>query len=262
MDKETNYYPFGMEYEGFQGTNTQLPTYRYGFQGQEKQTETGWSSFKWRNSIPELGRFFNVDPLSEKYAYQSHYNFSENRVVDGRELEGLEWVSALIRAVPLLENSSVKPSPIVETVTKTTETTGKVTNEHHLIPRQHKNHEIVRQAREEGYKFEGKENKLTVEKFNKTTGEGRHANHPKLNEQVKQLLDKIPKSEALNGVRNLRDKAKDAINNNPDTKLNDLKLKTAPPVETDNLRVTPAPAPKIMPVPKPKDPCNGIPGCA
>ncbi len=54
------------------------------------QKETGWSSFKWRNSIPELGRFFNVDPLSEKYAYQSHYNFAENRVVDARELEGLE----------------------------------------------------------------------------------------------------------------------------------------------------------------------------
>ncbi|WP_185247220.1 GH-E family nuclease [Chryseobacterium bernardetii] len=33
-----------------------------------------------------------MDPLSEKYAYQSHYNFSENRVVDGRELEGLEWI--------------------------------------------------------------------------------------------------------------------------------------------------------------------------
>lgn len=40
-----------------------------------------------------MGRFFNADPLSEKYAYQSHYNFSENRVTDGRELEGLEWVS-------------------------------------------------------------------------------------------------------------------------------------------------------------------------
>ncbi len=40
-----------------------------------------------------MARFFNVDPLSEDYAYQSHYNFSENRVVDGRELEGLEWQS-------------------------------------------------------------------------------------------------------------------------------------------------------------------------
>ncbi|WP_228449436.1 hypothetical protein [Chryseobacterium sp. 2VB] len=37
-----------------------------------------------------MARFFNVDPLSEQYDYQSHYNFSENRVVDARELEGLE----------------------------------------------------------------------------------------------------------------------------------------------------------------------------
>ncbi|VEH21402.1 Uncharacterised protein [Chryseobacterium nakagawai] len=42
--------------------------------------------------MPDVGRFFNIDPLSEKYAYQSHYNFSENRVVDARELEGLEAV--------------------------------------------------------------------------------------------------------------------------------------------------------------------------
>ncbi|MCD1117462.1 hypothetical protein LO744_11385 [Chryseobacterium sp. C-17] len=54
--------------------------------------ETGFYSFKWRNYMPDVGRFFNVDPLSEKYAYQSHYNFSENRVVDARELEGLEKV--------------------------------------------------------------------------------------------------------------------------------------------------------------------------
>ncbi|HUN04174.1 MAG TPA: RHS repeat-associated core domain-containing protein, partial [Niabella sp.] len=67
------------------------PNYLYAFQGQERQQETGWDSFKWRNYDPSMGRFFNADPLSEKYAYQSHYNFSENRVVDGR---GLEWVSA------------------------------------------------------------------------------------------------------------------------------------------------------------------------
>ena len=62
----------------------------YKYQGQELQ-ETGWYSFKWRNYMPDVGRFFNVDPLSKKYSYQSHYNFSENRVIDGKELEGLEW---------------------------------------------------------------------------------------------------------------------------------------------------------------------------
>jgi hypothetical protein len=52
-----------------------------------------WNQFKWRNHQPDIGRFFNVDPLSEKYVYNSPYAFSENRVVDGVELEGLEWSS-------------------------------------------------------------------------------------------------------------------------------------------------------------------------
>lgn len=94
IDKATDYYPFGLEHQN--GVNPSLtPSYKYGFQEQEKQEETGWSSFKWRNYDPSIGRFFNVDPLSEKYAYQSHYNFSENAVINARELEGLEKVIVL-----------------------------------------------------------------------------------------------------------------------------------------------------------------------
>ncbi|OCA77103.1 hypothetical protein BBI01_01175 [Chryseobacterium artocarpi] len=91
IDRVTNYYPFGLEFnENIVPYNSISPNYRYTTQKQEKQEDTGWSSFKWRNYDPTIGRFFNVDPLSEKYAYQSHYNFSENRVVDAREIEGLE----------------------------------------------------------------------------------------------------------------------------------------------------------------------------
>jgi AcrR family transcriptional regulator len=35
----------------------------------------------------------SIDPLAEEYSYQSPYNFSENRVIDGIELEGLERLS-------------------------------------------------------------------------------------------------------------------------------------------------------------------------
>ncbi|PWN64104.1 hypothetical protein C1634_005785 [Chryseobacterium viscerum] len=91
MDRANHYYPFGLEFGGELNTSNSItPNYKYSTQGQEKQIETGWSSYRWRNYDPAMARFFNVDPLSEKYAYQSHYNFSENRVVDGRELEGLE----------------------------------------------------------------------------------------------------------------------------------------------------------------------------
>ena len=87
-----DYYPFGMNHlktgNAFFGSGS-YKSYKY--QGQELQ-ETGFYSFKWRNYMPDVGRFFNIDPLSEKYAYQSHYNFSENAVVAHRELEGLEKI--------------------------------------------------------------------------------------------------------------------------------------------------------------------------
>lgn len=115
---ENHYYPFGLRHEihypssrnrDFRGAeglnggqigepvelvNVTKTEYMYKYQGQERQDELGlnWYSFKWRNYMPDIGRFFNVDPLSEQYSYQSHYNFSENRVVDGIELEGLEVV--------------------------------------------------------------------------------------------------------------------------------------------------------------------------
>jgi hypothetical protein len=43
---------------------------------------------------PRIGRFFAVDPLTKKYPHNSPYAFSENRVVDGIELEGLEFYKA------------------------------------------------------------------------------------------------------------------------------------------------------------------------
>ncbi|MCJ7933150.1 MAG: polymorphic toxin type 8 domain-containing protein [Chryseobacterium sp.] len=85
-----DYYPFGMNHLKSGNAYFGGGSYKnYKMQGQELQ-ETGFYAYKWRNYMPDVGRFFNVDPLSEEYAYQSHYNFSENRVIDNVELEGLE----------------------------------------------------------------------------------------------------------------------------------------------------------------------------
>jgi RHS repeat-associated protein len=91
IDDAVDFYPFGFEH-GTIATSIVTPSYKYSFQSQEKQIHTGWNSFKWRNYDPSIGRFFNVDPLAESFLYNSTYAFAENRVIDGRELEGLEWV--------------------------------------------------------------------------------------------------------------------------------------------------------------------------
>lgn len=69
--------------------------YRFGFQGQEKDDEvygaTGTSyNYTYRMHDARVGRFLSIDPLASKYAYNSPYAFSENRVIDAVELEGLE----------------------------------------------------------------------------------------------------------------------------------------------------------------------------
>jgi len=89
--EESNYYPFGLKHEGY-NTSVGNAAYQYKYQGQELQ-ETGFYSFKWRNYMPDVGRFTTIDPLAESFPYNSTYAFAENRVIDGRELEGLEWVS-------------------------------------------------------------------------------------------------------------------------------------------------------------------------
>ena len=67
-----------------------------GFQGQEIDDEIKGEgnsvNFKYRMQDPRIGRFFAVDPLAAKYAYNSPYAFSENRLIAFIELEGLEKV--------------------------------------------------------------------------------------------------------------------------------------------------------------------------
>lgn len=94
-----DYFPFGLAYN----TNSQEGSLYnpWKFQGQEHIDELGvnWDSFKFRNHQPDIGRFFNIDPLSEKYYYSSPYAFSENKVTAHIELEGLESVHFTVRPV-------------------------------------------------------------------------------------------------------------------------------------------------------------------
>lgn len=56
----------------------------------DEDMDINYVQFKWRNHDPQIGRFIEVDPLSEKYLYNSIYAFSENHVTTHIELEGLE----------------------------------------------------------------------------------------------------------------------------------------------------------------------------
>ena len=99
--EESNYYPFGLQHKGYNNTissNGNSVAQKKGFQDQMLDDELGlnWNTFKYRNYDPSLARFHNIDPLAEDYYYNSTYAFSENKVIQYNELEGLEATLPMI----------------------------------------------------------------------------------------------------------------------------------------------------------------------
>ena len=78
------------------GRNYSSGGYRFGYQGQEKDDEIkgSWNSINYalRMHDSRLGRFLSIDPLAKHFAGNSPYAFCQNRVIDGIELEGAEYV--------------------------------------------------------------------------------------------------------------------------------------------------------------------------
>ncbi|MCP9750051.1 hypothetical protein [Ferruginibacter sp. HRS2-29] len=93
--EETHYYPFGLTMAGISSKAAGVtPNKEKTFQDQRFDDDLGlnWVQFKWRNHDPQIGRFIEIDPLADKYVYNSTYAFSENKVTSHVELECLEAV--------------------------------------------------------------------------------------------------------------------------------------------------------------------------
>src|SRR5690606_17003150 len=94
--------PFGLVMQGISSSAANITPNKIKFQEQELATKefsdgSGLEmyEFKWRMHDPQTGSFWQIDPLADKYAYNSTYAFSENHVTSHRELEGLEKVLAI-----------------------------------------------------------------------------------------------------------------------------------------------------------------------
>ena len=157
-----DYYPFGLTYNSYQRENA-VPN-RWKFQGQEHidDLDLGWNSFKWRNQDPSVGRFFNIDPLAEKYVYNSPYAFSENDVVSAVELEGLEKLRVTnysqIQSNKIRENLYAK-NKVVETPVTYANSRGKKIRE--INKRNDEVMRVVSYGSENGFSDDYMVNRLT-----------------------------------------------------------------------------------------------------
>lgn len=92
--EESNYYPFGLQHEGYNNAAI-LTDYPYKFNGKELQVEIGMYDYGARYYMPSIGRWINVDPLAEKMPSWSPYAYAfDNPIIftdpDGREPEHID----------------------------------------------------------------------------------------------------------------------------------------------------------------------------
>jgi len=82
----TDYYPFGMPMPGRQIVGGE--PYRYAFQGQEKDPETGKEAFQLRLWDSRIGRWLTTDPAGQ---YHSPYLGMGNNPMNGVDPDGAFW---------------------------------------------------------------------------------------------------------------------------------------------------------------------------
>ena len=88
---ETNdYYPFGLRWED--GGSLYDPSNRFRYNGKEEQAYFGtpYSDYGARQYDPVLGRWFSLDPLSEKYYGISPYAFCNNNPINFVDPDGMD----------------------------------------------------------------------------------------------------------------------------------------------------------------------------
>lgn len=226
------------------------------------------------------GRWISPDPLSEQFQEWTPYNLSFNNPLkfidpDGRAPEDATECCWWLRLMPLFEESSIKPN-IIETATKVSEAGSKQSEavtkaqqEHFNLGRYVEEKQLAEMGKEKNTKtFEftdpktGKTGKTIPDAMTDKGGtiEIKHVAKQSL---TKQLLGQLEISKA-NGQEALLKLNKSAEVTEP-LKNSGINIQRyVPPVKPkiDNMKINPAPAPKLLPAAKPKDGCRGIPGCA
>jgi len=98
-----DYYPFGMNMQGYSSAFDSAGGIYNNKYNQKELQETGFYDYGWRQYMPDLGRWFGMDKLSEKFHSASPYAYVMNNPIsffdpDGRDMQMPGWLQNLWNA--------------------------------------------------------------------------------------------------------------------------------------------------------------------
>ncbi|WP_348702605.1 DUF6443 domain-containing protein [Tenacibaculum sp. 190524A02b] len=99
--EESNYYPFGLKHKGYNSKVSPLSNslaQKFGYNGKElnEELDIAWHDFGARNYEASLGRWMNIDPLSEEMRSHSPYNHVFNNPIYFIDPDGMSpWIPSV-----------------------------------------------------------------------------------------------------------------------------------------------------------------------
>jgi len=93
-----DYYPFGLTFNDYRRENSLLNRYQYNGKELQEALDLGWFDYGQRMFDPALGRWWVVDPFSQKMPGYSPYNYALNNPVRFIDYGGLYPIEIVTRS--------------------------------------------------------------------------------------------------------------------------------------------------------------------
>jgi RHS repeat-associated protein len=87
-----DYYPFGLTFNSYSRENSTPNQYKYNGKEEQDELSLGWLDYGARMYMPEIGRWYSIDPHADSYTSITPYNYVYNNPVNFVDPDGRDGV--------------------------------------------------------------------------------------------------------------------------------------------------------------------------
>ncbi|MDE3184497.1 MAG: hypothetical protein KGM16_13850, partial [Bacteroidota bacterium] len=128
MIEEDHYYPFGLKIAGISSVKLGDPNEGslknnnlYNDKELFDDADLNWYDYGFRNYDPQIGRFTQLDPLTDQYPELTNYQYASDEPIANVDMDGLEGIGSTVASSvgdAVVKSSSFMPEIVVQGLSK------------------------------------------------------------------------------------------------------------------------------------------------